>query len=261
MGAAEISGERKMLGMEGRTVLVTGAASGIGLACARLLIEDGARVVGFDIQGDRLRSVLAGPQGSLDWVAGDVSKPSDCQSAVNRTVSRFGGLDALIHWGAAHSSARWDELSAEECNHVLAVNVTGSFLISQAAAREMAKRRKGAIVLTTSTSVLFGAVGGEGQGGPAYVSSKGAVIALTRSLAKALGPQGIRVNAVSPGITETPMIGEYTAEKRTAMMTRFPLGRFAAPEEIAHAGIFLASDKASFITGEVTHVNGGSNFG
>ncbi len=117
------------------------------------------------------------------------------------------------------------------------------------------------IVLTTSTSVLQDVTGGASQGGPAYVASKGAVIALTRSLARALGPHGVRVNAVSPGITETPMIGAYTGEQREAMLRRFPLGRFAAPEEIANAGLYLISEAASFMTGEVMHVNGGSNFG
>ena len=143
----------------------------------------------------------------------------------------------------------------------MAVNVTGSFLIAQAAARPMVERGRGAIVLTTSTSVLQGVTGGEAQGGPAYVASKGAVIALTRSLANALGPHGVRVNAVSPGITETPMIGGYTEQQRDAMLRRFPLRRFAAPEEIANAGLYLISEAASFMTGEVMHVNGGSNFG
>ena len=120
---------------------------------------------------------------------------------------------------------------------------------------------KGAIVLCTSNSVLYGVPGGHGQGGPAYVASKGAVIALTRSLARALEPDGIRVNTVSPGITETAMIEEYSEEQRNNMKQRFPLGRFAKPEEIAKAGIYLLSDKASFMTGETMHVNGGSNFG
>jgi 3-oxoacyl-[acyl-carrier protein] reductase len=247
--------------LTGRSVLVTGAASGIGLACARLLLDAGARVLALDVQGERLQSALGGPGERLERFRGDVSSPADCREAVERAAGRFGTLDALIHWGAMHSSARWDELTAEECNRVLAVNVTGSFLIAQAAARHMARQRRGAIVLTTSTSVLFGATGGQGQGGPAYVGSKGAVIALTRSLARALGPEGIRVNAVSPGITETPMIAEYAPERRAEMMKRFPLGRFAEPHEIANAGIYLISDKASFMTGEVMHVNGGSNFG
>ncbi|MGY9000331.1 MAG: SDR family NAD(P)-dependent oxidoreductase [Rhodospirillales bacterium] len=243
-----------------QSVIVTGAASGIGLACTKLLLERGAQVMAFDIQGDRMAEVLPASD-NLRMFAGDVSDPATCEDIVTETISEFGQLDALIHWGAAHSSARWDELTAEECNHTLAVNVTGSFLISQAAAKQMVKQGKGAIVLCTSTSVLYGVTGGQGQGGPAYVASKGAVIALTRSLARALGPEGIRVNTVSPGITETAMIEEYSEEQRANMKQRFPLGRFAKPEEIAEAGIYLISEKASFMTGETMHVNGGSNFG
>ncbi len=242
----------------GQTVLVTGAASGIGLACARLLLEEGNRVLAFDPQEEKMRAAL--PAGdNVAFFGGDVSKPEDCATAVAQTVETFGGLDALMHWGAAHSSKRWDELDADECNFVMAVNVTGSFLISQAAARHMMAHDGGSIVLTTSTSVLFGVTGGNGQGGPAYVSSKGAIIALNRSLARALAPK-VRVNAVSPGIAETAMIAGYTAEQRAAMTQRFPMGRFGTAEEIANAGIFLISDKASFITGEVIHANGGSNF-
>lgn len=242
----------------GQTVLVTGAASGIGLACAKILLDEGNRVLAFDPQEEKMRSALPAGE-NIAFFAGDVSKPEDCAAAVAQTVDTFGGLDALMHWGAAHSSKRWDELDADECNFVMAVNVTGSFLISQAAARHMMAHDGGSIVLTTSTSVLYGVTGGNGQGGPAYVSSKGAVIALNRSLARALAPK-VRVNAVSPGIAETAMIAGYTDEQRAAMTQRFPMGRFGTAEEIANAGIFLISDKASFITGEVIHANGGSNF-
>ena len=246
---------------EKKTVLDTGAASGIGLACANLLLAEGANVVAFDPQEERLREALGDDNPRVFLLAGDVSVPDHCEEAVAAAIDRFGALDALIHCGAAHSSARWDELDAAEMNRVLAVNVTGSFLIAQAAASHMITCGKGAIVLTTSASVLHGVTGGNGQGGPAYVSSKGAVLALTRSLARALGPKGVRVNAVSPGLTETAMIAGYTEEQRADMMRRFPLGRFAAPEEIAEAAFFLISDKASFMTGENMHVNGGSNFG
>ena len=202
-----------------------------------------------------------GESENLLTIGGDVSQKQDCIDAVANTISKFGGLDGLIHCGAAHSSARWDELEPEEMNRVLAVNATGSFLIAQAAAAHMTKQGKGSIVLTTSGSVLFGVTGGNGQGGPAYVSSKGAVLALTRSLARALGPTGVRVNAISPGITDTPMVAGYTDEQNAAMKQRFPLGRFAEPEEIAEGAIYLVSDKASFMTGENMHINGGSGFG
>ena len=247
--------------MKNQVVIVTGAASGIGLACTKLLLEGGAKVVAFDIQEDKMRSNLPKSNLNLIQISGDLSDPNACTSVVTQTIKDFGKLNALIHWGAAHSSARWDELDADECNKIMNVNVTGTFLIAQAAAKPMVENGKGSIVLCTSTSVLHGVIGGEGQGGPAYVASKGAVIALTRSLARALGPKGVRVNAVSPGITETAMIEDYSERQRNAMKQRFPLGRFAEPNEIAEAGLFLISEKASFMTGETMHVNGGSNFG
>ena len=247
--------------MKNQVVIVTGAASGIGLACTKLLLEGEAKVASFDIQEDKMKKNLPKNNSNLIQISGDISDPNACKSVVTQTIKEFGKLDALIHWGAAHSSARWDELDADECNNIMNVNVTGTFLIAQAAAKPMVEKGKGSIVLCTSTSVLHGVTGGEGQGGPAYVASKGAVIALTRSLARALGPKGVRINAVSPGITETAMIKDYSERQRNAMKQRFPLGRFAEPNEIAEAGLFLISKKASFMTGEIMHVNGGSNFG
>ena len=241
-----------------KTILITGAASGIGLASAKMLLEKGHRIVAFDPQEDLMRAELPNCE-EVEFFCGDVSKTADCQSSVIKTVEKFGNLNALMHWGAAHSTKRWDELDAEECNFIMAVNVTGSFLISQAAAHNMMSHNGGSIVLTTSASMLYGVTGGNGQGGPAYATSKAAIIGLNRSLARSLAPK-VRCNAVSPGIAETAMIADYSTDQRAAMSKRFPMGRFGEPEEIANAGIFLISEKASFITGEVIHANGGSNF-
>lgn len=245
--------------MEKKSVLVTGASGGIGRACVARLLEHGHGVTALDLGREALTE--ASPESdSLALYPGDVSSPDVRAGAVEAAVSRFGRLDALIHLAAAHSSLRWDELTADEWTRVLAVNVTGGFLMSQAAARHMVGRGTGAIVLTASGVILSGGAGGEGRGGPAYASSKGAVIALTRSLARSLGASGVRVNVISPGNVETPMIAGYTPEARAAAIQRPVLGRIGEPEEIAAVAMFLISDEASYITGENVHVNGGSSF-
>lgn len=248
--------------MEHKTVLVTGAGSGIGLACARLLLveDEDFNVLAFDIDKEAMKRELPAGHARLRVFEGDVTDERACDAAVGLAQEEFGGPDALLHWAATKSVHRWDELSADELNHSLEVNVTGSFLIARAAARPMVKQGRGAIVLCSSAAALAGTTGGNGQAGPAYCTSKGAIVALARSLAQSLSPYGVRVNTISPGITETPLIAGYSAEQRERSLARFPLGRFGQPEEIAYAAIFLISDRASFMTGSVMHVNGGSNF-
>ncbi|MFM9969926.1 MAG: SDR family NAD(P)-dependent oxidoreductase [Burkholderiales bacterium] len=244
------------------SVLVTGAASGIGKACALKLLSQGHQVVALDLKEDALRAALPEDSSNLLRYAGDVSRKDACQGAVDAAVNRFGRLDAVTHWAAAHSTTFWTELGAEEFNRILSINVTGAFLIAQAAGEHMRKRGSGAIVLTSSTSTLAGAMGGKsGSGGPAYVASKAAIIGLVRTLANALGREGVRVNAVSPGVVETPMISTYSSEHRAAQPGRVPLGRIGSPEEIADVGCFLISDAARYINGETIIVNGGANFG
>ena len=248
--------------MDKQTVIVTGATGGIGRACVKRCLDEGYNVVAFGRTIERLKDVAPDPSNSFALFAGDVSRPADCVAVVDFAVKRFGKLDSVIHWAATHSSAFWSELDAEEFNRVLAVNMTGSFLIAQAAARHMIRHKAGSIVLCTSGAVLFGGVGGQsGAGGAAYVASKAGVIGLVRSMARALGPHGIRVNAVSPGVTETPMISSYSAERRAAVTARTVLGRLGEPDEIAAVGCFLISQGARYITGEIVNVNGGANFG
>jgi NAD(P)-dependent dehydrogenase (short-subunit alcohol dehydrogenase family) len=247
--------------MNRQTVIVTGATGGIGQACVKRCLEDGYNVVAFGRTMERLEKVLPDRADAVAFFAGDVSRSADCSAVVDLAVKRFGQLDSIIHWAATHSPAFWTELDAEEFNRVLAINLTGSFLIAQSAARHMIQRSVGSIVLCTSGAVLFGGAGGEsGAGGAAYVASKAGIIGLVRSLARALGPHGIRVNAVSPGVTETPMISGYTAERRAAVTSRTVLGRLGKPDEIAAVGCFLISEAARYITGEIVNVNGGANF-
>jgi NAD(P)-dependent dehydrogenase (short-subunit alcohol dehydrogenase family) len=246
--------------MTDQTVLVTGAASGIGRASVADMLEHGHRVVAMDIDAAALEAAHPGLNENLRLFAGDVSEAARCAAAVADAVEGFGGLDALVHWAAIHSTEMWDELTAEAFDNVLRVNVTGSFLMSQAAARHMVPKGKGAIVLTASTSVLSGGVGGNGRGGPAYTSSKGAIIVLTRALARSLGPHGIRVNAVSPGSTDTPMIAEYSGAAREGVAARAALGRIGDAAEIAAVARFLISDDASYLAGAVINANGGAAF-
>ena len=245
---------------EEKNVIVTGAASGIGQACARDLAAEGHRVLALDLGADALQAAHPGAGNALVPFAGDVSNPADCEAAVAAAVERFGGLDAMIHFAAIHSSVPWSELGADEFNRVLAVNVTGSFLMSQAAAKPMIAQGGGSIVLTASGIVHIGGVGGAGRGGPAYASSKAAIVALTRSLARSLGAEGIRVNAIAPGATETAMTAGYTEQARANVRDVAALGRMGRAEEIADAARFLISDRASYISGEIMNVNGGASF-
>jgi len=190
----------------------------------------------------------------------DVASEADCRAAVAATVQRFGTLDGLIHMAALHSTLTWEEADAAEFNRIMAVNVTGAFLIAKAAAEPMKKAGRGAIVLASSTVMNSGGVGGHGRGGPAYATSKAAIVGLTRSLARALAPHGIRVNAVSPGSTATAMTADYDEAALAQLAARTPLGRIGRPEEIAAIACFLVGEGASYMVGDVVNANGGGSF-
>jgi 3-oxoacyl-[acyl-carrier protein] reductase len=176
--------------------------------------------------------------------------------AVETATLKFGQLSALLHFAAIWTGKTWDETEPGEWERVLRVNVTGTFFLTRFVVEKMIPHKKGAIVLTASDSAKVGGV----AGGPAYVSSKGAVIGLTHSLAKALGPKGIRVNAVNPGVVQTAMTASWPAAVKAKAIELTPLGRLAEPDDIASVACFLASDRSKFVTGEVVEVNGGFYF-
>jgi len=240
-----------------KIVIVTGAASGIGHACVQGLLADGHRVCGVDLDAVPMDTLQHHAARFLAMRA-DVSNSADCENAVARTAEKFGAPTSLIHMAAAHSTLPWRELDSAHFNRILAVNVTGSFLMAQAVAPRMAGG--GAIVLTSSGSINVGGVGGHGRGGPAYVASKAAIIGLARALARSLAPQGIRVNVISPGSTDTAMTADYDEEARRKLAERTLLGRIGRPQDIAAVAQFLVSDAAGYMTGEIVHVNGGGNF-
>ncbi len=244
-----------------KTIIVTGAASGIGAACMRLLLAQGHNVCGADRDAIHITGVDPSALARFIAVKIDVSDHADCANAVAACVKEFGRVDGLIHMAAVHSTKTWKDIDAGEFNRTLAVNVTGSFLMAQAAALAMERTGGGAIVLASSGSVNLSGVGGHGRGGAAYVSSKAAIIGLTHALARCFAPIKIRVNAVSPGATETAMTSQYSAEAKAKVGERTLAGRIGQAEEIAAAAVFLISDAASYIDGQILPVNGGSSFG
>jgi NAD(P)-dependent dehydrogenase (short-subunit alcohol dehydrogenase family) len=238
------------------TAIVTGAASGIGRACVLRCVEHGTRVVAMDREMAVLEEALAGVRDRVSLLAVDVSDRAACEAGVGKAAATLGHLDALIHFAGIWAGTQWQTSQEPEWDDILAVNLKGSFFMARAAATHMEQRRRGSIVLTASDSVNVGGV----SGGTAYVSSKGGVIGLCRSLARNMGALGIRVNAVNPGVVETPMTAAWPAELKAETVRRTPLGRIAQPDDIADVAIFLASDAARFVTGEVIEVNGGFYF-
>lgn len=246
--------------MTPQIVIVTGAGSGIGLACAARMLADGVKVAAVDINPLPENLRRADPGDSLLALTLDVSSLIDCREAVRQAVAKFGGLHALCHFAAIHSTKTWEDVSGEEFNRVLEVNVVGTFHMAKAAAEHMKRHGGGAIVLTSSGSIkVSGLGGGSGRGGPAYVASKSAINGLNLALARAFGRYNIRVNTVSPGATDTPMIAEYTEASREAAASRSFLGRIGQPDDVVDVARFLISDAARFVTGEIISVSGGGS--
>ena len=243
------------LSLKGRVALVTGAAQGIGLAVAERLREAGACVVVADANGEAAAAAADGLGGvgeALD-VEADVTRPDDARAMVRRAVEAFGRLDVLVNnAGVTGRAAPLWELEDEEWEHVLAVNLTGVFNCCRAAIVPMREQGSGAIVTVAS-------IAGK-EGNPRlipYSASKAGAIALTKALAREVIADGVRVNCVAPGVIETPLLDRLTPEAVEYMRSRVPLGRMGTAREVAAVVHFLASDDASFVTGQCYDASGG----
>jgi len=244
------------VGLDGKVFFVTGAASGIGASAADILLQAGASVCAFDLNRSGLDALVAKGGDRVLAIAADLGEPEQIRGSVRQCVERFGRVDTLLHFAAMLDSHQIEDTTPEIWDRVMVINLRGSFLIAQAVVPFMREQKYGRIVLTASDSARMGSL----VSGPAYACSKGGVIALTRSLALNLGKHSITCNAVCPGLTMTGMSAGWADELIENVSRRTPLGRLAQPDEIARVAIFIGSDAANFMTGEVVEVNGGVHF-
>ncbi len=247
--------------LENKVAVVTGGARGIGYAIARRFLEDGARVVIADVDEDRGSEAVKqlGAYGAVRFVACDVGERLDVHNLVAATVDAYGSVDALVNNAGVLVGGDFLELDEADFDRVIRTNLKGAFLCGQAVARVMVEHvaeggAPGAIVNMSSVNAIF-AIANQVP----YTVSKGGINQLTRVMALALAPHGIRVNAIGPGSIATEMLAATMddAEARKRILSRTPLGRLGEPKEIAAVAAFLVSDEASYITGQTIYADGG----
>lgn len=237
--------------LQDKVAIVTGGESGIGLATAQLFVEEGARVVVFDINAPRANSLRV-----------DVTSATEVESAMTQVKDRYGHLDVLVNV-AGGSGRKWGDGPVDSCtlegwDKTLTLNLDSVFYCCKFALQAMLSQGRGVIVNVAS---VLGLVGGDDDFAThAYASSKGAVISLTRSIASYYAPRGIRANVICPSLIATPM--SQRAQENEHIRSRLPqlqplTGNFGSPRDVAHAALYLASDESSFVTGSVLTVDGG----
>jgi NAD(P)-dependent dehydrogenase (short-subunit alcohol dehydrogenase family) len=245
--------------MQGRIALVTGASSGIGRATALAFAARGARVVASDLAvagGEETVSIIRDRGGHAIFVRADVSIPFEVQALLNRAEEVYGLVDyAFNNAGIEGATAPTAECTEENWDRVLGINLKGVWLCMKHELGQMLRKGSGAIVNCSSVAGLVGFAGI-----PAYAASKHGLLGLTRTAALEYAARGIRINAVCPGVIETPMIDRFVGgapEARAAMVGMEPIGRLGRPEEVAEAVLWLCDDSASFVTGIAMPVDGG----
>ena len=248
-----------MITLEGKTAIVTGAAKGIGAACALAFARHGADVVLGDVLEDRCaetaRRIAEETGRETLALRADVSEESDCAALLDACAERFGRCDILLNNAGIIAAGSILDAEVEDFDRVLGVNLRGTFLMSRLVARDMVARGvKGSIIHMSSTNAVVTI-----PNQLAYAASKGGIMQLTKVMALALAPHDIRVNAIGPGTIITDILDSVIAdeEARRTILSRTPLGRFGDPGEIGTVAVFLASDYASYLTGETIYPDGG----
>lgn len=243
--------------LDGKVAIVTGGTRGIGFTIVREFLENGAKVALAGSRPETVEKALAqlaekGLSDNVMGIAPDLTDPAAVKASFDEVVARFGGLDVLCNNAGVSSRAPLLDYTLEEFEKVMGLNVTATFVCSQAAARIMVDQGRGGSIVNTSSMV-----GRYGQpSGCAYPTSKFAVNGLTLSLARELAKHHIRVNAVAPGVTHTDMVDALPASVIDPLIASIPLGRMGEPADIANACLFLASDMASYVSGAVIPVDG-----
>lgn len=249
-----------MFELKDKVVLITGARRGMGKADALLMAKAGAKVVLADISQEECQSVadeIKKAGGQALALKCDVTDKKCVAETIEKTVKEFGRIDVLVNNAGICQFKPFLDMTEEEWDKIIEVNLKGYFLCAQAAAKEMAKQKSGVIV--NIASIVMGQIG-KGMGGLAhYSASKGGIAALTKTLAIELAPYNIRVNAIAPGAIDTPMASSTKMDPETmaAMLAPIPMKRMGKAEEIASTVLFLASDASSYITGSIVVVDGG----
>ena len=249
----------EFLGLTGKVAVVTGGASGLGQAVARELVREGARVVLGDVDKAGLEKTAAELGDQARWLRTDVTRREDITALFRLCDEAFGPVEILVTCAGIISSAPLAAMTEEEWDRVMAINTRGTFFCIQEAVARMVPLKRGRIITIGSDSV---ARGGGRIATAAYTASKGAVVALTRNVARDLVGTGVSVNCVNPGPIDSPMHAPLTAEQRARVTGSIPLGWMAKPEEIANGVLFLASDRAGrFMYGTNLNIDGGSQMG
>ncbi|MCH4824992.1 3-oxoacyl-[acyl-carrier-protein] reductase [Planococcus halocryophilus] len=242
--------------LAGKTAIITGGSRGIGAEIARKFAADGAKVVvnysGSQEKAEAVVTDIEANGGTAIAVKANVADAESVKAMVDETMKTFGSVDILVNNAGITRDNLMMRMKDDEWDDVININLKGVFICTKAVTRQMMKQRSGRIVNIAS---IVGVMGNAGQAN--YVAAKAGVIGLTKTTARELASRGITANAVAPGFITTDMTEKLSEDVQKAMMGQIPLGRFGAPEDVAKAALFLASDDASYMTGQTLHLDGG----
>ncbi len=242
--------------VQGKKALITGGARGIGKEIVVAFLNEGASVYFIDLNPSEYMDEyekIAGEKGAeVSYHQGNVAEENEISGVVKEILEKSGGIDVLVNNAGITRDNLFFRMSSQEWKDVLSINLHSAFYISKIVARQMAKQRSGSII---NISSIVGVIGNAGQAN--YSASKAGMIGLTKSLAREIGSRGVRVNAVAPGFIKTAMTDKLNENQKEALLAQIALNRLGEPSEVASAVLFLASDLASYVTGQVVHITGG----